>query len=48
MIELRGKVMRGSKDHRGRLRKWIEIPALYSEDFNPGDVVTIKKLKQES
>jgi len=41
-------VAKGSKDSKGRLRKWIEVPARHSDKFQPGDVVIIQKLKIES
>jgi hypothetical protein len=46
MVETRGKVIRAGKDHKGRIRKFIEIPLLFSDDFEFGDIVRIEKVKR--
>lgn len=40
-----GKIVRGSKDHKGRIRKWIEIKEAWYDDYDFGDMVVITKKK---
>ena len=46
MDRFKGKVARGGTDHKGRPRKYVEIPEAYSDDFDPGDLVRIEKVKK--
>lgn len=48
MESTRGKIVRGSKNAKGKIRKWIEIPELYYDDFDFGDIVKIEKVKDVS
>jgi len=45
---VRSRISRGSKDNKGRPRKYIQIPDLYYDEYNFGDVVDVKKVQQES
>ena len=46
MEEIRAKIIKGSKDRQGRIRKFIPVPTLYYDDFEFGDVVAIKRVKK--
>ena len=45
MEQIRSKVIRGSKDGKGRIRKYVEVPGLYYDDFEFGELVRIEKMK---
>ena len=48
---VRSKIIKGPKDGHGRVRKFIQIPEVYYNDFQFGDIVEVKKheeSKQES
>ena len=45
MEHIRSKIIKGSKDGRGRVRKYVEIPGLYYDDFEFGELVRIEKVK---
>jgi len=47
MEEIRGKVSKGGKDAKGRIRKYVEIPELHSDDFESGEKVAITKLPKQ-
>ena len=46
-MKVRSKVFKGSKDRKGRIRKFISIPDTYYDDFEFGEVVDINKLAKD-
>jgi hypothetical protein len=42
-----GKVIRGSRDGKGRVRKLIEVREDFYDQYEFGDWVTFEKLKNE-
>jgi len=49
MDRIRSKIVKGPKDNKGRIRKFIQIPEVYYDDFEFGDIVRIEKvLRNES
>jgi hypothetical protein len=40
---VRSKVIRGPKDRHGKVRKFIQIPDTYYDDFQFGDLVEVQK-----
>lgn len=45
MESVKSKIVKGPKDNKGRIRKFIQIPEVYYDDFNFGDIVRIEKVK---
>lgn len=44
MIEIRSRIIKGAKDAKGITRKFIQVPEVYYNDFEFGEVVEIRKL----
>jgi len=47
MEEVRSRVIRGPKDRQGKTRKFIPVPGVFYEDFEFGQIVTIKTPKED-
>jgi len=47
METIRSKIIKGSKDRKGIIRKFIPVPTLYYDDFEFGDVIEIRKIKKD-
>ena len=44
---VRAKIIKGAKDAKMKTRKYVQIPDLYYDDFEFGDVVEITKVKDK-
>jgi hypothetical protein len=44
MDGIKSKIVKGPKDNKGRIRKFIQIPEVYYDDFKFGDIVRIEKI----
>ena len=43
---VKGKIVKKGTDAQGRPRKAVEVPNLYYDDFEFGEIVRIEKLKK--
>lgn len=48
METVRSKIVKGPKDNKGKIRKFIQIPENYYEEFEFGDVVKIEKVNKSA
>jgi len=44
---IRSKIVKGPKDNKGIIRKFIQIPELYYDEFEFGDIVKIEKVRKD-
>ncbi len=47
MEEIRSRIIKGGKDRKGRIRKFIPVPTLYYDEYEFGDVVIIQRIKKD-
>jgi hypothetical protein len=47
MEEIRSKIIKGSKDRKGNVRKFISIPEVFYDEFEFGDIVRIRKIERK-
>ena len=45
-MKIRGKIIKGPKNKKGTNRKFIEVPCLYYDDFDFGEIVELKKAEE--
>lgn len=47
MEMMRSRIVKGPKDNKGRVRKFIQIPEAYYDEFEFGDIVRIEKVQRD-
>ena len=47
MINVRSRIIKGAKDAKGNTRKYIQIPEVYYDEFEFGDIVQVNKIQKE-
>jgi len=47
MINVRSRIIRGAKDGKGNTRKYIQIPEVFYDDFEFGEIVQVNKIEKK-